>query len=109
MHTVATILYLNKYFAFYVDPMYFATFYMNTYKYRLHGMNGGSMLPTIEYILSSTTEYTPPLPPLKRRMTCMPTVNVRWDASERTGRHIVSKVDKRVLCSVCKQAVRNGT
>ncbi|XP_052622742.1 uncharacterized protein LOC128128018 [Lactuca sativa] len=43
VHSVATISYLNRDVATYVDPMLYVAFYKNTYKYHIHGMNGNNM------------------------------------------------------------------
>ncbi|KAL7607472.1 hypothetical protein Lser_V15G15350 [Lactuca serriola] len=99
MHSVATISYLNSDVGNYVDPMYYGAIYKNTYKYPMRGMNGSNMWPP--------TEFIPPLPPLKRKMPGRPKVNRRKDSSERGARHTVSKVRKKIMCSVCKQAGHN--
>ncbi|XP_023737311.2 uncharacterized protein LOC111885278 [Lactuca sativa] len=99
VHLVATISYLNRDIATYVDPMLYAAFYKNTYKYHIHGMNGSNMWPVNDFI--------PPLPPLKRRMPGRPKVNRRRDASEKLPRHTVSKACKIILCSVCRQSRHN--
>ncbi|XP_023759118.1 uncharacterized protein LOC111907557 [Lactuca sativa] len=79
--------------------MYYRAIYKNTYKYPMCGMNGSNMWPP--------TEFIPPLPPLKRKMLGRPKVNRRKDSSESGARHIVSKVGKKIMCSVCKQAGHN--
>ena len=99
MHSVATISYLNRDVGSYVDPMYSRAFYRNTYKYPMHGMNGSNMWPF--------TEFIPPLPPLRRKIPGIPKVNRRKDPSEKTTRHIVSKVGKKILYSLCKQVGHN--
>ncbi|CAH1446530.1 unnamed protein product [Lactuca virosa] len=79
--------------------MYYVEIYKKTYKYPMHGMNGRNMWPSMEFIA--------PLPPLKRKMQGRPKVNRRKDASERGARHILSKVGKKIMCSVCKQVGHN--
>ena len=92
VHSVARISYLNSDVGNYVDPMYYGAIYKNTYKYPMRGMNGSNMWPP--------TEFIPPLPPLKRKMPGTPKVNRRKDSSEKDARHTVSKVGKKIMCSV---------
>ena len=99
MHSIAIISYLNRDFGSYVGPMLFGVVYRNTYNSPLHGMNGSNMWPCIDFI--------PPLPPLRRRIPGRPKVNRRNDPSERSIRHIVSKVGRKILCNVCKQVGHN--
>ena len=47
-----------------------------------------------------TTDFIPPIPPLKRRMSGRPKVNRRQDESKKLPRHIVSKAGKN-NCAVC--------
>ncbi|CAH1426522.1 unnamed protein product [Lactuca virosa] len=54
-----------------------------------------------------STYLIPPLPPLKRRMPGRPTIKRRRDASERMGKHTVSKAGKKVSCSICKEKGHN--
>ncbi|CAH1430269.1 unnamed protein product [Lactuca virosa] len=53
------------------------------------------------------TEFIEPLPPFKRKMPGRPKVNRRKDASEMGARHTVSKVRKKIMCSVCMQVGHN--
>ncbi|XP_023754652.2 uncharacterized protein LOC111903098 [Lactuca sativa] len=99
VHSVATISYLNRDVGSYVDPMFFGAFYRNAYKYPLRGMNGSNIWPS--------TNFIPPLPPLKRKMPGRPKVNRKKDLGEKSTRHTVSKVGKKILCSVCKQVGHN--
>ena len=96
---VTNISYLNRDVGSNVDPMYYGAFYRNTYKYPMHGMNGRKMWPS--------TEFIPPLPTLRRKMAGRPKVNRRKDSSEKPTRYIVSKVGKKIMCSVCKQVGHN--
>ncbi|CAH1446538.1 unnamed protein product [Lactuca virosa] len=79
--------------------MYLAALYHNTYKQPIHGMNGKNMWPS--------TDLIPHLPPLKRSMPGRPTIKRRRDASERMGKHTVSKAGKKVSCSICKEKGHN--
>lgn len=45
--------------------------------------------------------------PIRRRMHGRPTIRRKKDASERSNKHIVSKVGKKVLCGICKEAGHN--
>ncbi|KAL7597701.1 hypothetical protein Lser_V15G24582 [Lactuca serriola] len=99
VYSVETISFLNRNVGSYVDPMYFGAFYRNTYKYPMKGMNGSNMWPC--------TNYSPPLPPLRRKLSGRPKVNRRKDLSKKATRHTVSKVGKRILCSMCKEVGHN--
>ncbi|CAH1413142.1 unnamed protein product [Lactuca virosa] len=79
--------------------MFYGAVYKNTYKYLIQGMNGSNMWPP--------TDFIPPLPPMKRSMPGRPKVNRRRDASEKLPRHTVSKVGKKISCSVCKNVGHN--
>ncbi|CAH1454679.1 unnamed protein product [Lactuca virosa] len=100
VHSVATLDYLNiTPDGPYVDPMYLAALYHNTFKQPIHGMNGKNMCPS--------TDLIPPLPPLKRHMPGRPTIKRRRDSSERMGKHTISKAGKKVYCSICKEKGHN--
>ena len=99
VHSVATLTYLNiTPDGAYVDPLYLGAFFHNTYKQSISGMNEMSMW--------HFTNFLPPLPPLKRRMPGRPTMKRIWDASERFGKHMVSKARKIFLVAYAK---RKGT
>ncbi|XP_023755031.2 uncharacterized protein LOC111903502 [Lactuca sativa] len=89
VHSVAAISYVNRDVEVFVDPLYRACIYMNTYKYTIGCMNGSAMWPP--------TEYIPPLPPLKRKMPGRPTIKRKRDNTEVTGSHRVSKADKKIV------------
>ncbi|CAH1432565.1 unnamed protein product [Lactuca virosa] len=102
VHSVATLAFLNVTpDGPYVDPLYLAAFFHNTYKKSISGMNGMNMWPS--------TTFTPPFPPLKRRMPGRPKVKRISDASEMSGKHTVSKAGKKVSCGICKEKGHNKT
>lgn len=82
----------------YVDPLCLTTFFHNTYKKYISGMNGMNMWPS--------TTFTSTFPPLKRRILGRLKVKRIRDASEMSGKHTVSKVGKKVLVAYAK---RKGT
>ncbi|CAH1452094.1 unnamed protein product [Lactuca virosa] len=100
VHLVATLAFLNVTpDGPYVDPLYLSAFFHNTYKKSISGMNGMNMWPS--------TTFTPPLPPLKRRMPDSPKVKrIRHD-SEMYGKHTLSKEGKKVSCGICKEKGHN--
>nr|KAJ0185031.1 hypothetical protein LSAT_V11C900497880 [Lactuca sativa] len=96
---VATLVFLNVTpDGPYVDPLYLTTFFHNTYKKSISGMNWMTMWPS--------TTFTPPLPPLKRRMPGRSTVKRIRDASERSGNTLFQRQGKRFLVEYAK---RKGT
>lgn len=99
VHSVASISYLNGTIEQFVHPLYLATFYKNSYKHPILGMNGSEMWPK--------TEFIPPLPPIRRRMPGRPTIRRKKDAFEISKKHTVSRVGKIVLCSICKESGHN--
>ncbi|CAH1414796.1 unnamed protein product [Lactuca virosa] len=99
VHSVATISYVNRDIEAFVDPLYRACIYMNTYKYSIGSMNGSAMWPP--------TDYIPPLPPLKRKMPGRPITNRKRDSTEVSGSHKVSKAGKKMVCGVCKKSGHN--
>ncbi|CAH1453343.1 unnamed protein product [Lactuca virosa] len=76
VHSVAAISYVNRDVEAFVDPLYRTCIYMNTYKYSIGSMNGSAMWPP--------TDYIPPLPPLKRKITERPTIKRKRDSTEAT-------------------------
>ncbi|CAH1426442.1 unnamed protein product [Lactuca virosa] len=50
-----------------------------------------------------STDFIPPLPPLKRRISGRLTIKRRRDASEWMGKHTILKAGKKVSCSICKE------
>ncbi|CAH1435952.1 unnamed protein product [Lactuca virosa] len=100
VHSVATLAFLNVTpDGPYVDPLYLAAFFHNTYKKSISGMIGMNMWPS--------KNFTALLPPLKRRMSGRPTVKRIRDASERFGKHIVSNARKKVSCGIFKEKGHN--
>ncbi|CAH1444419.1 unnamed protein product [Lactuca virosa] len=99
VHSVATISYVNRDVEAFVDPLYCACIYMNTYKYSIGSMNGSAMWPPIDYI--------PPLPPLRRKMPGRPTIKRKRDGTEVSGSYRVSKAGKKMVYGVCKKSSHN--
>ncbi|CAI9265825.1 unnamed protein product [Lactuca saligna] len=64
VHSVATISFMNRDVESYVDKMFSSITYMKAYKFRLAPMNGSNLWPA--------TDYTPPLPPVRRAMPGRP-------------------------------------
>ncbi|CAI9264610.1 unnamed protein product [Lactuca saligna] len=62
-------------------------------------------------MFSSTTfrkaYYTPPLPPINRRMPGWPTTKRKNSTTENIGTHKVSKAGKKIRCSICKEIDHN--
>ncbi|CAI9284962.1 unnamed protein product [Lactuca saligna] len=102
VHSVATLTYLNiTPDGPYVDPLYLGAFFHNTYKQSISRMN--------EMNMWHSTNFLPPLPPLKRRILGRPTMKGIRDASERSRKHMVSKEGKNVSCGICKKEGHNKT
>lgn len=99
VHSVASICYLNKQVESYVHEFFSRDMYLKAYKHTLSPMNGSNMWPE--------TPFTPPLPPKSRRMPGRPTVNRRKDVTEKVGKHRVSKVGKKMSCSICHEPGHN--
>ncbi|CAH1430921.1 unnamed protein product [Lactuca virosa] len=99
VHSVATICYVNRDVEEFVDPLYRACIYMNTYKYSIGSMNGSAIWPP--------TDYIPPFPPLKRKIPGRPNIKRKRDNTEVSGSHRVSKSGKKIVCGVCKKAGHN--
>ncbi|CAI9291389.1 unnamed protein product [Lactuca saligna] len=53
------------------------------------------------------TNYTPPLPPINRRMPGRLTTKRKKSTTETTGTHKVSKAGKKIRCSICKEIGHN--
>ncbi|CAH1445754.1 unnamed protein product [Lactuca virosa] len=62
-------------------------------------MNGSAMWPP--------TDYIPPLPPLKRKMSWRPITKRKRDNTEVSGSHRVSKAGKKMVYGVCKKSGHN--
>nr|KAJ0199436.1 hypothetical protein LSAT_V11C600338640 [Lactuca sativa] len=75
------------------------TTFRKAYNYRISPMNSSDMWPE--------TNYTPPLPPINRRMPGRPTTKRKKSTTENTGTHRVSKAGKKIRCSICKEIGHN--
>nr|KAJ0213759.1 hypothetical protein LSAT_V11C400190290 [Lactuca sativa] len=98
-HSVASISFLNRDVEAYVDNMFSTTTFRKAYNYRIAPMNSSDMWPE--------TNYTPPLPPINRRMPGRPTTKRKKSTTENTGTHKVSKAGKKIRCSICKEIGHN--
>nr|KAJ0193917.1 hypothetical protein LSAT_V11C800435760 [Lactuca sativa] len=93
-HSVASISFLNRDVEAYVDNMFSTTTFRKAYNYRIAPIN-------------SKTNYTPPLPPINRRMLGRPTTKRKKSTTKNTGTHRVSKAGKNIRCSICKEIGHN--
>ncbi|CAI9299761.1 unnamed protein product [Lactuca saligna] len=98
-HSVASISFLNKDVEAYVDKMFSITTFRKAYNYKISPMNSSDMWPE--------TNYTPPLPPINRRMPGRPTTKRKKSTTENTGTHRVFKAGKKIRCSICKEIGHN--
>nr|KAJ0198842.1 hypothetical protein LSAT_V11C600333870 [Lactuca sativa] len=112
VHSVAAISFMNRDVESYVDKMFSSITYMKAYKFRLAPMNGSNLWPA--------TDYTPPLPPVRRTMHRRPATKRKRDAIENPHQSSkkskkttqtqnkgkeqvkVSKAGKKQKCSLCK-------
>lgn len=76
---MATISYLNINMEYVMDLLYNGIFYINTYMYLIHGMNGSNIWPT--------TNYIPHLSLIKKRISGRSIIKRRRDASIILGSH----------------------
>nr|KAJ0227452.1 hypothetical protein LSAT_V11C100049390 [Lactuca sativa] len=83
----------------YVDNMFSITTFRKAYNYIIAPMNSSDMWPE--------TNYTPPLPPISRRMPGRPATKRKKSTTENTGTHRVSKAGKKIRCSICKEICHN--
>ncbi|CAI9301587.1 unnamed protein product [Lactuca saligna] len=74
VHSVAIISFMNRDAESYVDKMFSSITYMKAYKFRLAPMNGSNLWPV--------TDYTPPLPPVRRTMPGIPATKRKMDATK---------------------------
>ncbi|KAL7615668.1 uncharacterized protein LOC111917421 [Lactuca sativa] len=74
VHCIATISYMNRDVESYVDKIFSNITYMKAYKFRL--------TPTNESNLWPATDYTPPLPPIRRIMPGRPATKRKKDATK---------------------------
>nr|KAJ0207050.1 hypothetical protein LSAT_V11C500241920 [Lactuca sativa] len=98
-HSIASISFLNRDVEAYVDNMFSTTTFRKAYNYRIAPMNSNDMWPE--------TNYTPPLPPINRRMPGRPATKRKKSTTENTGTHRVSKARKKIRCSICKEIGHN--
>ncbi|CAI9303910.1 unnamed protein product [Lactuca saligna] len=98
-HYVASISFLNRDVEAYVDNMFSTTTFGKAYNYIITPMNSSDMWPE--------TNYTPPLPPINRRMPGRPTTKRKKSTTKNTGTHRVSKTRKKIRCSICKEIGHN--
>lgn len=102
LHAIAALAHLNISAESYVSLWYKSDMFLNAYRYNIQPINGSAMWPN--------TDYTPPLPPKKRRMPGRPTIKRKTDASEREdrpGKQNVSRQGLVIKCSICKQKGHN--
>ena len=99
VHSVAAIFFLNREVEAYVDPMFKREKYLKTYYYSISPLNGSSMWPE--------TSYTPPLPPIARRMPGRPKIKRKRDSVENVGRLRVSKTGRMMTCGLCAEQRHN--
>ncbi|XP_023768992.1 uncharacterized protein LOC111917549 [Lactuca sativa] len=99
VHSTTCISYLNRDVEAYVDVMFSTITYMKSYKYRIVVMNGNDMWPQ--------TNYIPPLPLISRRIPGRPVTKRKKGALEKLTSHKVSKVGKKIKCSICKEPGHN--
>ncbi|CAI9279345.1 unnamed protein product [Lactuca saligna] len=98
-HSVASISFLNMDVEAYVDNMFSTTTFRKAYNYIIAPMNSSDMWPE--------TNYTPPFPPINRRMPGRPTTKRKKSTTENTVTHMVSKAGKKIRCSICKEIGHN--
>nr|KAJ0207333.1 hypothetical protein LSAT_V11C500244800 [Lactuca sativa] len=94
-HSVASISFLNRDVKAYVDNIFSITTFKKAYNYRIVPMNSSDMWPQ--------TNYTPPFPPINKRMPGRPATKMKISTIENTGTHRVSKGRKKIRCSICKE------
>lgn len=87
-HFVASISFLNKDVKAYIYNMFSTTIFRKAYNYITAPMNSSDMWPE--------TNYTPPLPPINRRMPGRPTTKRKKSTTENIGTHRVSKAGKKI-------------
>ncbi|CAI9297408.1 unnamed protein product [Lactuca saligna] len=98
-HSVASISFLNRDVEAYIDNMFSTTTFRKAYNYIIAPMNSSEM--------SLETNYTPPLPPISRRMHGRPATKRKKSTTENTGTHRASKAGKKIRCSICKEIGHN--
>lgn len=99
VHAMAAISYLNENVEDYVATWFTTEMFGNCYKYTINPINGSEMWPS--------WEGQPMLPPKRKRLPGRPKVNRKKAASEKEGRHTISKKGAITKCSICREPGHN--
>ncbi|CAI9297266.1 unnamed protein product [Lactuca saligna] len=99
IHAMAAISYLNENVEDYVATWFTTEMFGNCYKYTINPLNGSEMWPS--------WEGQPMLPPKRKRLPGRPKVNRKKAASEKEGRHTISKKGAITKCSICREPGHN--
>ncbi|CAI9271151.1 unnamed protein product [Lactuca saligna] len=98
-HSVASISFLNRDAEAYVDNMFDTTTFRKAYNYIIAPMNSSDKWPE--------TNYTPPLPPINRRMPGKSATKRKKSTTENTGTYRVFKAGKKIRCSIYMEIGHN--
>ncbi|CAI9283211.1 unnamed protein product [Lactuca saligna] len=99
IHAMAAISYLNENVEDYVATWFTTEMFGNCYKYTINPLNGSEMWPS--------WEGQPMLPPKRKTLHGRPKVNRKKAASEKEGRHTISKKGAITKCSICREPGHN--
>lgn len=99
LHGVAAILCLNGKVEEYVSIWFRTEMFSSCYRYNINPINGTDMWPT--------SECHTILPPKRRRMPGRPKVNRKICATEKDGKHTVTKKGVIPKCGHCHQQGHN--